>query len=204
MLVKIEEIQDPGLDLSQPLERKVLDEALHDSGGFKLIAPGTLSASFRKVSGQVHVTGSFDAAVSGPCRRCTTDVPFDVSTEFSRRMVRELPKPDDEGEEPLVAHPKPSKKRKQQREDDEQAEMAASFELNEIDAEPFDGKTIDLDPIVREQVLLALPVTVLCREDCKGLCPACGQDLNEKDCGHSEKHEIDVRLAKLKDIKLKN
>ena len=204
MLVKIEEIQDPGLDLSQPLERKVLDEALQDSGGFKLIAPGTLSASFRKVSGQVHVTGSFDAAVSGPCRRCTTDVPFDVSTEFSRRMVRELPKPDDEGEEPLVAHPKPSKKRKQQREDDEQAEMAASFELNEIDAEPFDGKTIDLDPIVREQVLLALPVTVLCREDCKGLCPRCGQDLNEKDCGHSGHKEIDVRLAKLKDITLKN
>jgi uncharacterized protein len=119
-------------------------------------------------------------------------------------MVRELPKPDEEEEEPLVAHPKHSKKRKQQREDDEQAEMAASFELNEIDAEPFDGKTIDLDPIVREQVLLALPVTVLCRDDCKGLCPTCGQDLNERDCGHSEKQQIDVRLAKLKDIKLKN
>ena len=207
MLVKIEEIQEPGLDLSRPLERKVLDEALADSGGFKLIAPGTLSASFRKVSGQVHVTGTFDAALSGPCKRCTTDVPFDVATEFSRRMVRELPKPDEDDELPPVAavtHPKPSKKRKQQREDDEQAEMAASFEVNEIDAEPFDGKTIDLDPIVREQVLLALPVTVLCREDCKGLCPTCGQDLNEKDCGHSEKKEIDVRLAKLKDIKLKN
>jgi len=45
---------------------------------------------------------------------------------------------------------------------------------------------------------------VLCREDCKGLCSTCGQDLNEKDCGHSSKKEIDVRLAKLKDIKLKN
>jgi uncharacterized protein len=205
MLVKIEEIQEPGLSLSQPLERKVLDEALAESDGFRLVTPGTLSVSFRKVSGQVHVTGSLDAALSGPCRRCTKDVAVEVATDFSRRMVRDLPKTEDEAdEEPSVAHPKPSKKRKQQREDDEQAEMAASFEINEIDAEPFDGKTIDLDPIVREQVLLALPVTVLCREDCKGLCPTCGQDLNEKDCGHSETKAIDVRLAKLKDIKLKN
>jgi uncharacterized protein len=80
----------------------------------------------------------------------------------------------------------------------------ASFELDEVDAEAFDGKTIDLDPIVREQVLLALPVSVLCREDCKGLCSVCGQDLNESDCGHAGRAEVDVRLAKLKDIKLKN
>ena len=70
-----------------------------------------------------------------------------------------------------------------------------------MDAEPFDGKTIDLDPIIREQVLLALPVSVLCREDCKGLCTVCGEDLNEKDCG-CERKVVDVRLAKLKDIKL--
>jgi uncharacterized protein len=110
-------------------------------------------------------------------------------------MIRELPKDDDEEE---AAEAKPSRRRRSQKDDDEQAEMAASFELDEVDAEPFDGKTIDLDQIVREQVLLALPVTVLCREDCKGLCTTCGQDLNEKDCGHSEKKEIDVRLAKLR------
>ena len=82
--------------------------------------------------------------------------------------------------------------------------MAASFELDEVDAEPFNGKTIDLDPVVREQVLLALPVSVVCRDDCKGLCSTCGQDLNEQDCGHGKVKEVDVRLAKLKDIKLKN
>ncbi|MBE2254377.1 MAG: DUF177 domain-containing protein [Myxococcus sp.] len=205
MLVKIEEIQEPGLELSKPIERKVLDEALRESEGFRLVAPGTLSVEFRKVSGQVHLTGDFEAQVVGPCRRCTRDVPVTVPVDFALRMVKELPKPDEDDEDERPAGPvKPSKKRKQQREDDEAAEAAASFELNEIDAEPFDGKTIDLDPIVREQVLLALPVTVLCREDCKGLCPTCGQDLNENDCGHSEKKDIDVRLAKLKDIKLKN
>ena len=45
MLVKIEEIQEPGLDLSQPLERKVLDEALADSGGFKVLAAEVCSGA---------------------------------------------------------------------------------------------------------------------------------------------------------------
>lgn len=201
MLVKIEEIQEPGLELSRPIERKVLEAALTETEGFTLVAPGILKVAFRKVSGQVHVKGSFDAEVSCPCRRCTKDVKLDVPVSFSLRMIREQPKEDDEDEEVPA---KPSRKRRQHKEDDLQALEAASFELDEIDAEPFDGKTIDLDPIVREQVLLALPVTVLCREDCKGLCSTCGGDLNEQDCGHSAKKEIDVRLAKLKDIKLKN
>lgn len=205
MLVKIEEIQEPGLELSQPIERNVLDEALKDSEGFSLVQAGPLRASFRKVSGQVHVSGGFRATVNGPCRRCTRDVPVELPVEFALRMVRHLPKPEVEDDEAAAPTPKkPSKKRRQQVEDDLQAESAASFELAEVDAEPFDGKTIDLDPIVREQVLLALPVTVLCRDDCKGLCPTCGQDLNENDCGHSEKKEIDARLAKLQGITLKN
>lgn len=203
MLVKIEEIQEPGLELTQPIERKVLDAALAESEGFRLVSATPLSASFRKVSGQVHVHGSFEAQVTCPCRRCTTDVPLAVPVDFSLRMVREVPKPEEEEDE-LAASAKPSRRRRQTKDDDDEGDVAASFELDEVDAEPFDGKTIDLDPIVREQVLLALPVTVLCREDCKGLCATCGQDLNEKDCGHSEKKEIDVRLAKLKDIKLKN
>lgn len=202
MLVKIEEIQEPGLELTQPIERKVLEGALAESEGFRLVSSTPLSASFRKVSGQIHVQGSFEASLTGPCRRCTKDVGVLVPVDFSLRMVREIPKPDeDEDDDAPVL---PSRRRRQKKEDDEQGELAASFELDEVDAEPFDGKTIDLDPIVREQVLLALPVTVLCREDCKGLCPTCGQDLNDKDCGHSEKKEIDVRLLKLKDIKLKN
>jgi uncharacterized protein len=203
MLVKIEEIQElQPLELTSAIERKVLVEALAESPGFSLVQASPLSVSFRKVSGQVHLRGEFGATVSCDCRRCTTTVSLELKVAFSLRMVREVPKADDEDEVELAK--KPSRRRKQARDDDGQGESASTFELDEIDAEPFDGKTIDLDPIVREQVLLALPVTVLCRDDCKGLCPTCGQDLNEKDCGHSEKHEIDVRLAKLKDIKLKN
>jgi uncharacterized protein len=203
MLVKIEEIQEPGLKRTEPIKPEVLAGALADSEGFVLVSCSPLSASFKKVSGRVFVVGHFSAELTAPCKRCTTDVPVPIDVDFSLRMIPEAspPRADDEGD---VAAPAKGKRKYQKKEDDGQSEMAASFELDEVDAEPFNGKTIDLDPVVREQVLLALPVSVVCRDDCKGLCSTCGQDLNERDCGHGKVKEVDVRLAKLKDIKLKN
>src|SRR5712664_2527109 len=78
---------------------------------------------------------------------------------------------------------------------------AGSFGLEDADQDWFNGKTIDFDPILREQLLLALPMHVVCREECKGLCSVCGQDLNVKSCGCEQK-VVDPRLAKLKYIKL--
>lgn len=43
---------------------------------------------------------------------------------------------------------------------------------------------IDLEPLIREYAWLEVPISPLCRSDCKGLCPVCGQDLNLRDCGH--------------------
>jgi uncharacterized protein len=43
---------------------------------------------------------------------------------------------------------------------------------------------IDLQPLIRDYALLDVPISPICRPDCKGLCPVCGQDLNVRDCGH--------------------
>jgi len=43
---------------------------------------------------------------------------------------------------------------------------------------------IDLQPLIREYALLEVPINPICKPDCKGLCPVCGQDLNIADCGH--------------------
>jgi uncharacterized protein len=50
---------------------------------------------------------------------------------------------------------------------------------------PIEGDHIDLEPLAREAIVLALPLAPLCRPDCLGLCPACGADRNAGDCGHS-------------------
>lgn len=204
MLVKIEEIQGLEIKRTEDIKPEVLNEALADSEGFALVSSTPLSASFKKVSGRVFVKAQFKAALKCPCKRCTTDVAVPLDIDFSLRMIPEARPPRVDDAVAADASPKKGRRKDSKKEDDGQSDIASSFELDEIDAEPFDGKTIDLDPVVREQVLLALPVSVVCREDCKGLCPTCGQDLNEQDCGHGKVKEVDVRLAKLKDIKLKN
>jgi uncharacterized protein len=50
---------------------------------------------------------------------------------------------------------------------------------------PEDGN-IDFEPLIREYLMLEIPFTPICRPDCKGLCIECGQNLNEKDCGHPQ------------------
>jgi uncharacterized protein len=59
------------------------------------------------------------------------------------------------------------------------------FELDPTEGEtqPLDGDSIDVEPVVREAVLLELPLAPLCRADCAGLCPQCGTDRNEAECG---------------------
>lgn len=63
---------------------------------------------------------------------------------------------------------------------------------------PEDEK-LDLIPPVEEEIMLEMPSRTLCREDCLGLCPKCGKNLNEGSCGCAQ-HEPDPRLAVLKTL----
>ena len=59
-------------------------------------------------------------------------------------------------------------------------------EATEDEASRMVGDLLDLEPVLRDAVVLALPLTPLCREDCPGLCATCGARLAEVDCGHHE------------------
>ena len=58
---------------------------------------------------------------------------------------------------------------------------------------------LDLEELLREDILLDLPSKYLCSPDCKGLCPKCGKNLNEGSCG-CQAEEIDPRLEILKSL----
>ena len=60
--------------------------------------------------------------------------------------------------------------------------------------------TVDLIPMVEECLFIHEPYRVLCDEECKGLCPGCGVNLNEEQCQCSQEAEIDPRLAALKSL----
>jgi uncharacterized protein len=65
-----------------------------------------------------------------------------------------------------------------------------------------DRTAVDLSTMVRDAVVIDLPTRVLCRDDCAGLCPVCGTDRNEGDCGHGDEPIPDPRWAKLADLDL--
>lgn len=190
MIVLFEQIQLGGLRVDEPFGLEALAEALAlgpNEAHLKPSRGGTLKVHLQKVSGGVLVEAGLSAQVVGPCKRCLADVQVEVPVSFTLNMV---PRAKIRGSHDEDAD-----------EGDGHGPSAGSFDLTDADEEPFDGKTIDLDPIVREQVLLALPLYVVCKDDCKGLCSVCGQNLNERECG-CERKRVDPRLAALKDIKL--
>ena len=190
MLVKIEEIRDAGLNVTERLSLEQLTTTLEGSG-FKPAADLEAPVHLRKVSGGVLLEGRFTARVEAPCKRCLADSTLELPASFTLNLV---PKSLARGEDVLDEKEIEEKERSQ-------GETGGSFTINDADEEVFDGKVIDLTPIVREQVVLALPMSAVCREDCRGLCGQCGQNLNEKACGCSPKFE-DPRFAALKNIKL--
>ena len=69
-----------------------------------------------------------------------------------------------------------------------------------VDVEYF-GRVLDILPQVEESIFSLLPTKVLCKEDCKGLCPSCGKNLNEGECG-CKNDDADPRLSALRDFKI--
>ena len=70
----------------------------------------------------------------------------------------------------------------------------------EDDEQSFmDGCILDVDKLISNEIVVALPTKVLCKEDCKGLCPICGSNLNHGDCG-CDRHVADPRMAAIQDI----
>jgi len=72
-------------------------------------------------------------------------------------------------------------------------------EATEDEAERLEGDYLDLEPVLRDTVVLALPLTPLCREDCGGLCVVCGAKRDEVDCGH-DTVPVDPRWAALTEM----
>lgn len=133
----------------------------------------------------VFAAGTFRGEVVVACSRCVGPVriPIEEKLRVTFMPRHELPD-DDVAEEPEGAQ------------DGEGRELAEE----DLDLFPYDGDAIDLEPLLREQFVLAVPFAPLCREDCKGLCPQCGIDRNTGTC--SCEPPIDPRLAALKGLKL--
>jgi uncharacterized protein len=186
MRVNIDEIKDSGLQRDWDLTREGVDEMVRgDNAGYRAKAPAHVTAQLSKMEKRVFVSARSAASLSAPCGRCLAPVTVEVPVEFQLTFV-----PRDEiADEESGEH--------------ESAAGKGSFAANEVNEETYTGKVIDLDPIVREQFLLALPAYPVCGESCKGLCTVCGANLNEHECG-CDRHVPDPRWAGLEKFKPKS
>lgn len=141
---------------------------------------------------EIQITG--DVKVKGNLTKhiVQTDVEGEIFTQVEIECSRCLNKVESELEVPFMAAFVSPENYTEQNEKE--------LDSNELEVSIIENEEIDLKELVREQILLAVPAQVLCKDDCKGLCRVCGADKNLIDCNCEEK-ENDPRWAALKNFK---
>ena len=139
----------------------------------RLTEAASVKGNVRRAGNEVFVNGHLEVRAQVECDRCLKPVELPVSADFALEYIPGA---------------------------DYESSSAAALSEEQMSVAVFDGEAIDVDEIVKEQILLAVPARTLCREDCKGICPECGIDLNTGQCNCSAE-EVDPRWAALKGFK---
>jgi uncharacterized protein len=154
-------------------EIEFLDPKLRQAG--PLVASGAAELTIEAL-GEIRVKGHVKVRMEGECDRCLemTELPIDSDFELFYRPVEE----GSGGEERLL--------------DDGEAQMGF-----------YENEGLELNEVLREFVLLTLPMQRLCGTDCVGICPVCGQNRNKQDC-QCQRAVGDDRWSVLKEVVLKD
>lgn len=123
--------------------------------------------------GEIRIAGKLSVSADGNCDRCLGPAAFSIAKEFDLVYV-------------------PS----------DQTGGAGAEEIDRAATEVgyYEGAGLELNDVLREVVLLALPMRLVCSEACKGICPVCGQDRNMRDC-HCQTETADERWNQLRALR---
>jgi uncharacterized protein len=148
-----------------------------------------LDVKFEAVTEGVLVTGSATAPLAGECARCLRPLTTSVTASFTELYLYT------DGRRTHDKHDKHDKHdRRNSREwFDEDSEQ-------DDEERHLDGDLLDLEPVLRDAVVLALPMSPLCLQDCPGLCVECGVPLADAGPGHRHDDSPDPRWAALEQL----
>jgi uncharacterized protein len=172
MLLKISDLEQGKVRFSEALAPGVIDffEPQLRQEG-PLEASG--AAELSEATREICVGGHLKTQMKIACDRCLESAVLPVEADFS-----------------LVYRPASASP--------EHSEVV--LHGTEVEIDFYEGEGLELDDVLREQVLLLLPMQRVCREDCKGICPVCGQNRNLVEClCHQE--PADDRWSGLRDLK---
>jgi DUF177 domain-containing protein len=178
MLISLQELELHRVDFQEEIGADVIDygqdihqvQPLRSSGHAELVEE---RRGHRERIEDIRVAGAFSTRLEMTCARCLESVARDIAGDFD---LLYRPRGADAGvDERTVV----------------QDESEVSY---------YTGEGVLLEDVLREQVLLAVPLKTVCREDCRGLCPRCGRNLNVEQCNCAEPLE-EPRWSALKEIK---
>ena len=180
MEILIEDISPDGLQIQATEGDSWLQELVVETvgAGFESDDHVVLDVGLSSVEGNVTIDGSVAYSVHHACDRCLN--PY--QGKYSLRIH-------------AVLAPLYESRRQARQQEGEEIELVKE----DLDFGYYTGDRFDLGELVREQLLLAQPMKLLCHEECRGLCQHCGQDLNVVSCSCTES-EGDPRWAALKKI----
>ena len=168
------------LDVKELAVRKVRIRKSYAPGSFdygssevRQVEPLEVTAAAELVEGQIRVAGDLETKMEMVCARCLEPVIELVHKDFDLFY------------QPL----RNGTRHEEERLKDDDTEIGF-----------FEGEGLFLADVLKEQVLLSLPMKVICQSDCRGLCPTCGANLNHEEC-RCETHSSDPRLAPLARLK---
>jgi uncharacterized protein len=170
MFINVNKIGPEGLRIDRRLELAELEGGQDER---IRIVQASMRGEARRGGSGVDLTARLEARVQLECSRCLESFEIAIEADFFLIIVAEA-----------VEY------------------GVGESEINEEDAYLFyapEGKA-ELDLIAAEQILLHLPLKPVCDADCKGLCPTCGADRNQIECG-CRSEAIDPRLAPLLDLR---
>jgi len=174
--VRVEDIAEKGLVFHFLDPKEEWDRYFDDipRRQFAVAEPLEAMITVRTSGRGVQVEGWFHTVLGLECCRCLEVFSFPLTSEIDVTLFPETDIVQEEEIE-LVSE-----------------DLKASF---------FSGDEVDLSGLIREQIILNIPFKPLCREDCRGLCPQCGANLNEGDCGCRRDTGFSV-FEMLRDLKL--
>ncbi|HEY0321027.1 MAG TPA: DUF177 domain-containing protein [Pyrinomonadaceae bacterium] len=149
------------------------DELVLDDEHARLVEPPQVTVRLSRSGHDVRLQGQITARAEVDCDRCLKQVTVPIETTFDVAYV------------PASTYVETE---------------AAELQEDDLGVSVYEDGAIDMDELVREQVLLTLPTRALCVEDCKGLCPVCGANRNENPC-ECEPKETDPRWSGLKNLR---
>ena len=172
--ISIKSIPETGKELSLDLGKEWFDHWREEDPGLEF-SQGAMrgTVSLAKHGRDILVRGHLEGRLRLACGRCLEPFTTPLETAFDLLLV------------PAPASAAP-----------EEEELSAA----ELDLDFYSGETVDLEAIIREQIILMAPLKPLCQADCQGLCPVCGSNRNRETCS-CQVEKMDSPFAGLAKLK---